>query len=373
MVYDEFYKNNCIFEEENVVDFSDYDNERLRITKDLYEHISDFIDVFENIGESSNSEVKDILFKKVKGKDVMEFKINHVMGTLYSIFTKQRIMVQDNDLHNSSDDCGNPDILLNNTLYLEGKRLSLGYSKFNKKYGITDNSKYTICDLEHEVERFISKYKKRSKRPNVLSIFVPMYMSDFIAPESLLNHLSNIFSKYINVYNSNCLFNDICFFINFENIKHTETKGKLLFISLNREICQFIQYSITNIIVRSDIEKDKISPKLILEFNIYNKWSSIELLKLEELKRNHLSVLMFNQDEVNNSIYSYGDMLLSYGYAKTKMENEMLEAYNILNNCGAIDNSDRKIIFKLISSILCDKDNIGYTKIRFEKFAELKK
>lgn len=52
---------------------------------------------------------------------------------------------------------------------------------------------------------------------------------------------------------------------------------------------------------------------------------------------------MLNQEEFNNSIYGYGDMLLAYGYAKSKMISLVQEAYKVLNSCKILDTYEKNI------------------------------
>ena len=382
MQEDLFYKKHCIFVEEKLEDFSEYDKERLAIIKDLYKYTNDFRDVFCNIGNSSIFEVKDVLFNKVNGIDVMEAKINHVMATLYSVFTKQKIEVKDNDLHNVSMDSGNPDILLNNALYLEGKRIPFGFSKYNRKKKIINNCDYTIENLLEEIERQINKYKKsgRVRKPDILSIFIPMYMNDFIDYKKLLYVLSEAFFKYVNVYNSNYLFSDICFFINIKNEKvMDDTNGELLFISLNREVTKKIDYSIKNIIINSEkngVVIQNIVPKLKLELNIYNKLSTIKFLNFIEMDRSHLFALLFNEDEANNSIYGYGDVKVAFPYASNCFLSVAHKVYKTLDEVAKFENSERDLYFKIISSILIkdtdtEKDR-GFIKVRLENYIEKK-
>lgn len=377
---EEFYKKHCIFKEEKVTDFSEYDNERLSIIKDLYNYTNDFIDVFYNIGESLNFEVKDSLFDKINGVDVMETKINHVMASLYSVFTKQKIEVKDNDLHNDSMDNGNPDILLNNTLYLEGKRIPFGFSKYNSKKKIINNSEYTLEKLLIEIERQIERFKKpgRFMKPDILSIFIPMYMNEFIDYETLLYIFSETFFKYVNVYNSNYLFNDICFFININNERvGNEVNGELLFISLNRELSKKINYLIKNITVISEINGYKecnILPKLKLDFNIYNKLSTIKFFNFKERDISHLFALLLNEDEANNSIYGYGDVKVAFPYASGLLESVAHKTYKNINEVVNFETFNKDLYFNIIYSILVEnrEKNIGFVKVRLENYTELK-
>ena len=179
MNIDNFIKDNIIFEEKNFEYLNDLDTEILRISKDLYKYIDNFISVFYNIKESKTYEVSDILFKSVNHIDLMEDNINNMMGVLYSIFMNEKIRVEKYDLHNMIGDNGNSDIQLNNSLYLEGKRIPLGYSKYNKGKGILVNSKYTLIDLYTEIDRQILRFVKHPNRPDILSFFVPLHFKEF--------------------------------------------------------------------------------------------------------------------------------------------------------------------------------------------------
>ena len=128
--------------EEEKINISSIDNERFSILKSLYVYSDDFFEVLMTIGKSDSLEVKSKLFEKQNGIDVMELRVNHLMAIMYAVFMGYDIKVQDNDLHNRVDDVGNSDILLNNLLYLEGKRIPLGFLKYNRDRNIIENSVY---------------------------------------------------------------------------------------------------------------------------------------------------------------------------------------------------------------------------------------
>ena len=134
------------------------------------------------------------------------------------------------------------------------------------------------------------------------------------------------FSKYISIYNSQYLFKDICFFINWENKKENDNvKGELLFISLNRNYFISLEYKIYNIVSENpDKNTKEIEPCLRLEIPFYNKKGCFEFLSFNSEKK---SILKVSEKESKNcAVYGYGDILFLVGILQS---NSINLAYNL--------------------------------------------
>lgn len=338
--------------EEEKINISSIDNERFSILKALYAYSDDFFEVLMTIGESDSLEVKSKLFEKQNGIDVMELRVNHLMAIMYAVFIGYAIKVQDNDLHNRVDDVGNPDILINNSIYLEGKRIPLGFSKYNQDRNIQENTIYTQDDLFFEINRQIQKYKGRKKKANVLSFFIPMYMDEFEDIDELLENLYEKFSRYIDKGSYDFLFDDICFFVNYDNERiEYNIDGKLVFLSLQQNQFKSICYSIS----KTDKE---IELEILLK--MYKKPIVLNILK----KENDLSVyytVLLGSKKYSNVLYGYGDLKNCSEYILQKLNNLLLCKEE---DVGIYLGESKG--FKVYSSSIEDKDGLGCLKYRVE-------